>query len=68
MAFNEDSRVKIPALLYLVRLGYPYPHFSLRRAVLPTILVCFQRDRTLGNSFHSAPRTAKVGPPTANPN
>ncbi len=24
MAFNEDSRVKIPALLHLVRLGYTY--------------------------------------------
>ncbi|MDM1548855.1 type I restriction endonuclease subunit R [Empedobacter falsenii] len=24
MAFNEDSRVKIPALLYLTRLGYKY--------------------------------------------
>ncbi|CAN5676252.1 hypothetical protein BH10BAC2_BH10BAC2_02680 [soil metagenome] len=24
MAFNEDSRVKIPALLHLTRLGYNY--------------------------------------------
>jgi type I restriction enzyme R subunit len=24
MAFNEDSRVKIPALLHLTRLGYSY--------------------------------------------
>ncbi|WP_143961219.1 hypothetical protein [Litoribacter populi] len=24
MAFNEDSRVKIPAVLHLVRLGYTY--------------------------------------------
>jgi type I restriction enzyme R subunit len=24
MAFNENSRVKIPALLHLVRLGYNY--------------------------------------------
>ena len=24
MAFNEDSRVKIPALLHLTRLGYKY--------------------------------------------
>ncbi len=24
MAFNEDSRVKIPALLHLTRLGYTY--------------------------------------------
>ena len=24
MAFNEDSRVKIPAILHLVRLGYTY--------------------------------------------
>ncbi len=24
MAFNEDSRTKIPALLHLVRLGYRY--------------------------------------------
>ena len=24
MAFNEDSRVKIPAILHLTRLGYTY--------------------------------------------
>ena len=24
MAFNEDSRVKVPALLHLTRLGYQY--------------------------------------------
>jgi hypothetical protein len=24
MAFNEDSRVKIPAILHLIRLGYTY--------------------------------------------
>jgi type I restriction enzyme R subunit len=24
MSFNEDSRVKIPALLHLTRLGYQY--------------------------------------------
>ena len=24
MAFNEDSRVKIPAILHLTRLGYEY--------------------------------------------
>ena len=24
MAFNEDSRVKIPAILHLMRLGYKY--------------------------------------------
>jgi len=31
MAFNEDSRVKIPALLHLTRLGYKY--LSLKNAV-----------------------------------
>jgi type I restriction enzyme R subunit len=31
MAFNEDSRVKIPALLHLTRLGYDY--ISLKNAV-----------------------------------
>ncbi len=30
MAFNEDSRVKIPAILHLVRLGYSY--LSLKQA------------------------------------
>ena len=24
MAFNEDSRVKLPAILHLMRLGYSY--------------------------------------------
>ncbi|MCT1525336.1 type I restriction endonuclease [Sphingobacterium hotanense] len=28
MKFNEDSRVKIPALLHLLRLGYRYIHIS----------------------------------------
>lgn len=31
MAFNEDSRVKIPAILHLIRLGYSY--LSLKEAV-----------------------------------
>ena len=31
MAFNEDSRVKIPALLHLTRLGYNY--LSLKNAI-----------------------------------
>jgi type I restriction enzyme R subunit len=30
MAFNEDSRVKIPAILHLIRLGYEY--LSLKNA------------------------------------
>ena len=30
MAFNEDSRVKIPTILHLVRLGYDY--LSLKNA------------------------------------
>ena len=31
MAFNEDSRVKLPALLHLTRLGYKY--LSLKNAI-----------------------------------
>lgn len=33
MAFNEDSRVKIPALLHLTRLGYTYIPRSLHQTV-----------------------------------
>jgi hypothetical protein len=29
MKFNKDSRVKIPAILHLIRLGYEY--FSLKK-------------------------------------
>lgn len=29
MVFSEDSRVKIPCILYLVRLGYRYPQMRL---------------------------------------
>jgi hypothetical protein len=38
MAFNEDSRVKIPALLHLTRLGYKY--LSLKNAAwaLPMLM------------------------------
>ena len=34
MKFNEDSRVKIPAILHLIRLGYQY--LSLKNAVWDT--------------------------------
>ncbi len=37
MAFNEDSRVKIPAILHLVRLGYSYIPRSEQQRIIYTM-------------------------------
>ncbi len=52
MSFNEDSRVKIPSILHLVRLGYEY--LSLKSSVFD------EETNIFTNIFHSA--IAKINP------
>ena len=52
MVFSEDSRVKIPCILHLVRLGYRY--LSLKNAVWD------EESNIFPELFHSA--IAKINP------